>query len=211
MSAVENRPSVERIVIPNVSWETYISLVDDLEASSAPRLTYDQGELEIMSPHLEHEAANRALSAVVEIALEESNIDFESAGSTTFKNEALKRGFEPDSCFYIENAALIRDRGRLDMEIDPPCDLLIEVDLPRDSSGKFPLYAALRVPEVWLYRTALEIWTLESGDYVRRTFSQAVPRLSDTLVTELLEARKDMPRPRWLRLIRTRVRALIQS
>ena len=37
-------------------------------------------------------------------------------------------------------------------------DLLIEIDLTNDSLNKFPLYAALRVPEVWRYKDAIEIW-----------------------------------------------------
>src|SRR5437762_13391701 len=101
MSVVTHRPATDRIILNNVSWQTYKRLLKDLETSSSPRLAYDQGVLEIISPHLEHERANRSIAVIIEIALEEMDVDFENAGSTTFKREALKRGFEPDSCFYI--------------------------------------------------------------------------------------------------------------
>src|SRR5438132_6630156 len=103
MSVATKQNSAARVIIRNVSWGTYESLLRDLADRAAPRLAYDRGTLEIMSPHIGHEDANRSLAAIVEIALEELDIDFRNAGSTTFKREDLERGFEPDSSFYIQN------------------------------------------------------------------------------------------------------------
>ena len=210
MSVVTNRPSADRIILRNVSWETYERLLKDLENSSSPRLAFDQGVLEIMSPHLDHEETNRTLASLVEMALEEMDLDFRNAGSTTFKREALKRGFEPDSCFYIQSVEQIRNKRRIDMEADPPPDLLIEIDLTNDSLNKFPLYAALGVQEVWRYKNALEIWMLDQGRYIRRTTSAAVPIFNDKLVSELLLASFTVKRPAWLRQTRKRIRGLIR-
>ncbi len=163
-----------------------------------------------MSPHLEHEGANNALATIVEITLEELDLDFENAGSTTFMREDLERGFEPDSCFYIQNVDRIRGKKKVDMRIDPPPDLLIEVDLTHDSSSKFGLYAALKVPEVWRYEAdTLEIWQLDNDSYVRHPSSRAIPILNDKLVSELMESRKDLKRPEWLRLTRKKIRELL--
>ena len=94
--SVVNRPSTNRVIVRNVSWETYERLLKDLENSSSPRLAYDHGVLEIMSPHLEHETANQALATIVEIALEELEVEFRNVGSTTFKREESERGrFDP--------------------------------------------------------------------------------------------------------------------
>ena len=210
MSVVTNRPAVDRVIIRNVSWETYERLLKDLENKSSPRLAFDHGVLEIMSPHLEHEATNRTLATIVEIALEELDCDFENVGSTTFKRDALKRGFEPDSCFYIQNVERIRNKIRIDMEVDPPPDLLIEIDLTNDSLDKFPLYAALGVPEVWRYEDTLEIWTLNRNRYARYQTSTAVPILNPKLVSELLKSKRSLKRPAWLRQTRERIRALIR-
>src|ERR1700674_4709290 len=126
MSVLTKAPPTDRVVISNVSWETYESLLKDLENQSSPRLAYDQGVLEIMSPQFECESAKEILAYIATITLEELDFDFVAAGSTTFKREVLKRGFDPDSSFYIKNAERVRGKKRLDMEIDPPPDLLIE-------------------------------------------------------------------------------------
>jgi len=86
----------QRVVLNNVSWATYEKLLEDLADSSAPRLTFDRGALEIMSPTFEHERLNRLLASFVEEAAEESDVEVENAGSTTFRRSDLARGFEPE-------------------------------------------------------------------------------------------------------------------
>src|SRR5262249_10539372 len=98
-------------------------------------------------------------------------------------------------------------RKRLDMEIDPPPDLLIE--MTNDSLDKFPLYAALRVPEVWRYEDAIEIWILEANQYVRTAVSKAIPVLDERIISELMESSLTMDRPAWTRETRKRIRELI--
>jgi Uma2 family endonuclease len=211
MSVLIRRPASDRVIVRNVSWKTYERLLKDLENCSSPRLAFDQGVLEVMSPHLEHEEVNRTLASIVEIALEKLNVNFRNAGSTTFKREDLDRGFEPDSSFYIQSIERIRRKKRIDLQIDPPPDLIIEVDLTRDSLNKFPLYAALHVPEVWRYEDALEIWALDRGRYVRRRASVAAPILTEHIVTELLQSSLRLERPAWFRHARKQIRSLIKS
>src|SRR6266516_4751995 len=184
MSVVTRRPNTDRVIIRNVSWETYEHLLKDLENQSSPRLAYDHGVLEIMSPHLEHDRTKEIAGDIAKIALEEMDVDFESAGSTTYKREALKRGFEPDASFYIRNAKLVRGKKRLDMEVDPPPELLIEIDVTNDSMDKFQLYAALGVKEVWRCAETFEIWILDEGRYIRRGRSAAIPILNEKLISE---------------------------
>ena len=93
----------QRVVLHNVRWETYERLLAEQADSSAPRFTYDRGELEIMSPSPEHERVNRRLAQLVLALTEEMGVEAEDLGSTTFRRKDLERGFEPDSCFYIEN------------------------------------------------------------------------------------------------------------
>lgn len=209
MSVVTKRPATNRVIVTNVSWETYESLLKDLENQSSPRLAYDQGVLEIMSPHFEHDRAKEILADIVKMALEEMDVDFEGAGSTTFKREVLKRGFEPDSSFFIRNAERVRGKKRLDMEIDPPPDLLIEIDVTNDSMNKFPLYAALGVAEVWRYEDTIEIWSLDRGRYVRHNESAAIPILNEKVISEFMESSLTMKRPAWSRQTRKRIRELI--
>ena len=82
---------------------------------------------------------------------EELGIEAEDLGSTTFRREDLERGFEPDSCFYIQNEKEIRGNVRIDPAVDQPPDLVIEIDITSPSLNKLPIYARMGVPEVWRY------------------------------------------------------------
>jgi Uma2 family endonuclease len=211
MSVVTKRPATDRVIISNVSWETYESLLKDLENQSSPRLAYDQGVLEIMSPHFEPDSAKEILAYIATAAMEEMDLDFVAAGSTTFKREVLKRGVEPDSSFYIRNAKQVRGKKRLDMEIDPPPDLLIEIDVTTDSMNKFPLYAALQVPEVWRYEGSIEIWILDQTRYLRHPASIAIPILDEEFVYGLMESSLTMKRPAWARRTHDQIRLRIKG
>lgn len=70
-------PAKQKVVLHNVGWETYERLLADHESSSAPRFTYDRGELEIKSPSPEHEKLNRRLSQLVVALTEELEIEAE--------------------------------------------------------------------------------------------------------------------------------------
>ncbi len=202
-------PAEQRIILRNVSWETYESLLTGHESSSAPRFTYDQGEMEIVSPSPEHEAYNRSIALLVESVAEELGIDVYDLGSTTFRLEDLERGFEPDSCFYIQNEEQIRGKDRIDLIVDPPPDLVIEVDITSPSINKLPIYAQLGVPEVWRYDgEKLEVLKLENGNYVEAQESSALPSLTGSVLTELIERSKSLRRTVWLREVRRKTREL---
>ena len=100
-------PSEQRSVLHNISWETYERLLADHRDSSSPRFAYDRGELEIMGPNPEHERTNRRIAQLVLAVADEVGIAAEDLGSSTFRREELERGFQPDSCFYIQNEGLI--------------------------------------------------------------------------------------------------------
>ena len=98
----------DNLVRSRCSWETYERLLKDNQDSSSPRFTFDQGWLEIMSPSLNHEKINAALRSLVQALGDHAGLDYLGAGSTTFRRQDLQRGFEPDSSFYFQNAALMR-------------------------------------------------------------------------------------------------------
>jgi len=205
-------PSEQRVVLRDIRWETYERLLKDLEQCSVPRLTFDQGVLEIMSPFSDHEETNRNLSLLVEIFAEEFDIEVRNLGSTTFKREECQRGFEPDSCFYIQNESRIRGKRRIDLRVDPPPDLVIEIDLTNDSMNKFPLFATLGIPEVWrVTRNLVEILWRDGDRYQRQATSAALPPLSATDLKDLLADGISMPRTLWLKQVRKRFREMKSS
>lgn len=205
METVRSLPE-QKILLRNISWETYEHLLADHQDNSAPRFTYDRGMLEIMSPLPEHEKINRRIAQLVLAVTEEMGIEAEDYGSTTFSREDLERGFEPDSCFYIQNEELVRGKDRIDLTVDPPPDLVIEIDITRPSLNKFSIYSQLGIPEIWRYDgERLEILALENDGYVEVNESIALPHLTSTPLSELVEQSKSMKRTAWLRKVRETV------
>lgn len=202
-------PPEQRVTLYNVRWETYERLLADLQDSSAPRLTYDRGTLEIMSPSSEHERYNRTAAQIVEELAVEMNINFDSLGSTTFRREDIDRGFEPDSCFYIQNAASVRGKKRINLSVDPPPDLVIEIDITSPSLDKFPIFAQVGVPEVWRFDgSRLAIYELSGGEYRERDMSIAFTTVAAGDITAFIRESETMDRPEWARKLRLWARGL---
>jgi len=196
-------PPEQRVTLHNVSWETYERLLADLQDSSAPRMTYDRGTLEIMSPSSEHERYNRTVAQIVEELAVEMDMNIDSLGSTTFRREDIDRGFEPDSCFYIQNVARVRGKKRIDLSADPPPDLVIEIDITSPSLDKFPIFAQAGVPEVWRFDgDRLVIYELSGGEYLERDASIAFSSVTADDVTTFVKESETMNRPEWVRKLR---------
>jgi Uma2 family endonuclease len=196
-------PAEHRVILHNTSWGTYERLIEERGDNSAPRFTYDRGELEIMSPSPEHEKFNRRIAQLVLAVAEELNIEAEDLGSTTFRREDLERGFEPDSCFYIQNEEQVRGKDRIDLAVDPPPDLVIEIDITSPSFSKLPIYAQIGVPEVWRYDgERMTILVLEGSDYAERTESIVLPPVTSNVLTDFVEKSKSMKRTAWLEVVR---------
>jgi Uma2 family endonuclease len=182
-------------------------MLEDLADCSAPRLTYDQGDLEIMSPQAEHEIINDTIKMFLSIVSEELEIEIRGLGSTTFKREDAERGFEADSCFYLQNEPLIRGKERLDLPMDPPPDLVFEVDITSSSLDKDSIFAQLGVPEVWRYDgKTLEILVLSGNSYERRPASSALPFLTADVVTHFIVDGIKFSRLQWIKAVRAWVR-----
>ncbi|MFN7928423.1 MAG: Uma2 family endonuclease [Blastocatellia bacterium] len=171
----------------NVSWEVYEQLLDDLRESSAVRVFYDQGRMEIMSPLPAHEKPVKVLHTLI-IALRDAlDIDIESLGSSTLKKELKDKGAEPDDCFYVQNADAVIGKEDLDLQHDPPPDIVIESDLTSSSLDRFAIYAGLGVPEIWrVFNRRVEIWRLTEVDYEEAAHSTAFPFLTTEALNEFL-------------------------
>jgi len=164
----------QQLLLEDVSWQQLESILAELGESRAARLSYSNGLLEIMVPLPEHEKAKEIIGDMVKILLEERQIAFEPLGSTTLKNERMTQAVEPDACFYIQNQAAVIGKNRLDMSVDPPPDLAIEIDLT--SRTQLENYQILGVPELWRYaRRGLQINVLQAGRYVESDLSPTFP------------------------------------
>ncbi len=193
----------QRVVLHDVSWATYEHLLADHLDCSSPHFTYDRGTLEIMSPSNEHEEINRNIGSLIDMIVIEWGLHLRPLGSTTFKRQDIQRGFEPDSCFYIQRAELVRGKRKIDLATDPPPDLVIEIDITSGSIDKLPIYAALGIPEVWRYvGDRLLILALAGGSYVEVKESLGLPGLTGAIIVRFIEAVSTLDRPEWLRSVR---------
>lgn len=196
----------QRVILDNISWQTYLAILNDAD-NCRGRMTYDRGILEIMAPSKLHEQVKRLIGRMVEVFTEELNIDIESVGSTTFKREDLERGFEADECYYIQQAAAVRGKDEIDLLIDPPPDLLIEVDISRSSLSKFGIYGALGVPEVWRYDgERLRFYVRQAKGYREVQDSSVLPPLSASQLLHFLRQRLDQSETALIRGFRQWVR-----
>jgi Uma2 family endonuclease len=119
------------------------------------------------------------------------HLKLEKRGKATWKRRQLARGVEPDACYYVANADRIIGKRKIDLEADPPPDIMLEIDLTSDSLSKFPLYAALSVPEVWRYDgTTMFFYRLSAGSYSEIAASQFLPGLKPSMLAAAAEQSK---------------------
>lgn len=199
-------PPGHQLLMKDVSWQMYEDLLADLGEQRGSRINYSQGTLEIMSPLPEHEDDKVMIADFVKAILEEQDIEFRSLGSTTFKSQQMNQALEADDCFYIENEAAVRGKKRIDLSIDPPPDLAIEIDIT--ARTRFNNYEALEVGELWRFNgTSLEINVLQDGVYIQGAESPHFPGLSlIKIIPEYLERSKVEGRNKTMKAFRAWVR-----
>ena len=207
MTAILTR---DRVVLRGVSWTTYRALSQDLESEPGRRLTYSQGMLEIMVPLPPHEVYKKLMGRLVEVITEETETEIRSLGSTTWRRDDLRKGLEADECYYIQHEQAVRGKAEIDLTIDPPPDLAIEVDNTSSSMNRMEIYAALAVPEVWRYDGAtLTIECLVDGVYVAQEASAVLPVQRGDIL-RFLQVSQTMGETSWVREFRRWVRGQIE-
>lgn len=201
-------PPGQRVILENVTWKELETIIAELGEHRAARIAYDRGILEIMSPLPEHEFDKEIISDLVKALLEQLDVEFISLGSTTFKNQFMAQGIEPDQCFYIQNEAVIRGKKRLDLTIDPPPDLALEIDIT--SRTHLNIYQGLQVPEVWRFENGiLQINLLQNGVYVESKSSLNFPNLPlIEVIPESLQKSRTIGRNATLKAFRNLVNSL---
>jgi Uma2 family endonuclease len=200
-----------RVILQGVSWATFKALMADIGDNRACRIAYDKGMLEIRMPLQEHEIPKVLLADFVTAIADELEIEVMQLGSLTLEREELTSAIEPDTCFYIQNEALVRSKN-IDLQIDPPPDLAIESDYTSSSLNKFNIYASLGVPELWRYRKqTLQVYQLVEGKYELSETSLAFPFLPIAEIPGLIEESKVVGQRAVVRAFRARVREILDS
>ena len=199
-----------RVLIREVGWQGYQALLSMI-ANQPVRLTYDRGDVELMSPLLKHERSRLLLARLVSILTEELDAPRISLGATTLKREDLDRGLEADASFYLNDLDRIRDMENLDLEIDRPPDLAIEVEITRSVLNRLRVYGALGVPEVWRFdgQTLRFLDRQPDGSYREIETSKALPWISVDEIAYYARPDEIRDETRWARGFRDWVRETV--
>ncbi|NEQ28957.1 MAG: Uma2 family endonuclease [Microcoleus sp. SIO2G3] len=167
------------------SYAEYERMAGQRGDRSIPRIKYRHGEVSIMVPLPEHGKNGDVVASVARTLLDHQAQAYDAFTPVTIALPQVG-GIEPDYCFYITNWKAVQGKKRIDWQIDPPPDLVIEIDV--SSFTAIEDYAPYQVPEVWLLKEQLHIYQLVEGRYVETTQSRYFPGYDlQTLVAEALQ------------------------
>ncbi len=206
--------SETRILLEGISWDTYERLLEETGEGRHQRFAYCDGVLEIMVPLADHEEPTRLFDDFVAVFVDALGLELRKLGSLTMKAEPKTKGLEPDCCFYIQNEAAVRGVSQLDFAVHPPPDLVVEVDNSSGSLDKFPIYGALKVPEIWrLRRGVLTIHCLNEAqtDYAEAEQSLAFPLLPVRELPQFIERAKVVGQRAAVRELAKRVKEVLDA
>jgi len=201
-------PTSSGVVFQDVPWADYEAQLR-IVGERPIRVTYDQGTMEVFMPSYGHNHDAYLLGRMVDLLTEELEIDMAGGDTTTHKRQDLRRGVEPDKCYWLgDNARRLRGKRQLDLNVDPAPDLVIEVDVTRTSLDRLKIFAALRVPEVWRSdgRSLQFLHLQANGAYRRRTTSRNFPTLRVSSVFHFLKQGRTAASTEWVRSFRAFVR-----
>jgi Uma2 family endonuclease len=193
------------VILSNVAWETYNQLVEEtMNEISNPLFYYENGNLLIMVKSFEHEFITDYIVLFINFVTVEWSINCGSLGSATFQKDEIRRGFEPDSCFYFAGEEKIRGVKRFDSNIHPAPDLIIEVDITSLSTFRQNIFAAFGVPEIWRFDgEKMQILRLEKDKYIEIPNSLSLPKVTPEKLTEFVNKSETLSRLEWINEVRT--------
>ena len=209
LEAVEHLPNGATLVIHEFSWDDYERLLNDLGDRPGLRISYDSGRLEVMSPTFRHEECEALIGDLILVFCEVFRLTLQKAGGTSWRRRSLDKGAEADGSFYIRNAKHTIGKEDIDLEQDPPPDIAVEVDVTRNSAGKFPIYAGLGIPEVWRYhRKVCKFYALTNGKYKEIAVSGCLPQLTGEMISDAIEIGRSKGQDEARRAFRRRIKSL---
>jgi Uma2 family endonuclease len=169
-------PSVS---MDGVSWDYYTQTLRELGPSRNVRITFDDGRMEIATTSNLHERIKSIIGRFIEAYAAEADVPVTGDGSLTLRRESLRKGLEPDECYYVQTPPPPTSEGEFDLSIYPPPDLVVEVDISHGSISKLPIYAALGIREAWRFDGERVIFLQlgADGEYRPANASIAFPAL----------------------------------
>ena len=173
----DDKPNADHIIVlHDVTWEDYERLLEIRGDRSAPRISYLEGEVEIMSPSKDHEQIKSYIGHLLETWCIDHGVEVRPFGSWTLKSEGDERAAEADECYIFGTEA--RESPQL----------AIEVEWTRGGINKLEIYRKMGVGEVWYWRKGvIEIYVLMEGTFARAQSSRLLPALDVELLSSMLD------------------------
>src|SRR5947207_16018976 len=104
------------VALHEVSWDDYERLLEMRGDHSVPRISYLEGEVEIMSPSEDHETIKSYIGRLLELWCLDRGMELKPVGSWTLKRKEKLRGVEPDECYVFGREK--RDAPQLAIEVE---------------------------------------------------------------------------------------------
>ncbi len=188
MSTVTTVPTVDEpgagrwFVLPGVSWEGYVAINNAIVNPRGLRMIYCDGRLTLVTTSRKHDWYAERLAELVKVLAEQLGIHWEDGGGATYRREEVNSGVEGDKTFYFgKHAELMKGPQDIDLAVQPPPDLAIEVEVTHSADHALMVWGRLRVPEVWRFDPIADkfrFWLRQNdGTYVRSESSTAFPML----------------------------------
>ena len=191
LGVIDHLPRGASLKLDYVDWAKYERLLDEVKERPGLRISYDSGRLRVVSPLPEHEEYKGLIHDLAVVLAEELDLKLETRGSATYKRQRDSKGAEPDESFYVKTAEAIIGKRHIDLTVDPPPDIVVEIDSTNESLWKFSIYAALGVSEIWRYDgKQAQIYRLVDEAYVESSSSGSFEMMTPTVLTEFIELSK---------------------
>jgi len=162
----DDSPVGDRIVVlQGLRWSDYQRMLEVRGDSSAPRLAYLEGQLEIMTPSQSRVSLTSRIGHLLAAWCLEKGVDFSAYGSWTLEDKATERGVEADECYVFGSEPDARRPH-----------LAIEVVWTSGGIRKLDIYQKLGVREVWFWRKGrIHIFVLSGEQYLEAATSSVLP------------------------------------
>lgn len=186
-------PLEQRVVLHGLCWQDYIQIGNILCDRPALRLTFDEGTLEIMVTSKEHEYFKVRLGGLIEVLAEVFNLRIEPGGNMTFQREDVEKGLEGDNCWWIEHFEQVLGKLTWDPVVDPAPDLLLEIEVSRTAIPRMPIYAKLKIPQVWCFDgQSIRVYLLQpNATYLQTKESPTFPGIPLAEIVPFARPQKD--------------------
>jgi Uma2 family endonuclease len=166
----------QRFLLPRTyDWEEFEALESLLADSPGLRITYLDGQIELMTLGEPHEQLKSLIGMFLEAYFIALGIEFIPVGSATRRGRQKGTSFEPDESYYLG-----------ERKANP--DLAIEVILTSGNLQKLEKYRRFGIPEVWLWENnQLKVYWLQDNDYLEMPASQLLPDLDLDLLVRCIQ------------------------